>query len=174
MSVIRRDELSMLKSKFSAAVSLLLVFLSGALIGAVGYRLYTVNSVSSTANTATVKPPPDPEEVRKRLISDMRTRLSLDDQQVTQLEKIYADTRQRFEGLHAKANAETRELWDNQTTQIRAILSKDQLAKYEQWRAERDAERKKNRQRFDQKGPGGPGGPGFGGPGGRRMPGPPQ
>jgi hypothetical protein len=173
MSMIQRDEPSMLKSKFSAAVSLLLVFLSGALIGAVGYRLYTVKAVSSTASTAAQKAPPDPEEVRKRLVADMRTRLSLDEKQVVQLVKIYADTRQQFDELHKRANSETRSLWENQTTQIRGILNKEQLAKWEQWRAEPEAERKRNRQRFEQNGPR-DGGPGPNGPGGRRGPGPPQ
>ena len=35
------------KSKLSAVLSLLLVFLSGAVLGAVAYRLYSISSVQS-------------------------------------------------------------------------------------------------------------------------------
>ena len=38
------------KYKFSAFLSLLVVFLSGAVVGALAYRLYMVNTVYTTGN----------------------------------------------------------------------------------------------------------------------------
>jgi hypothetical protein len=129
------------KSRLSALVSLVLVFLSGALVGAVAHRLYMVNSVSSTARPRR----PDPEEIRHHLISEMRDRVKLDGQQVARLEKIYDDTRERFDALNRKRNIEARELWDNQTNGIRAMLRPDQLPLFEKLRAERDAERERRK-----------------------------
>jgi len=133
------------------------VFLSGALVGAVTHRLYTVSTVRTEDGRPNAGPPQreDPEVIRKRILADMRQRLTLDDQQVTQLNGIYDETRKRFDELHQKANSETRALWDNQTTQIRALLKPDQLEKYESLRREREEERKR-RKKFDQKGPQGP------------------
>lgn len=58
----------MLRTKVSALLSLLLVFGSGILVGAVAYRLYMVRTVT----TAQPAPRPSPEEVRKHIIADMR------------------------------------------------------------------------------------------------------
>ncbi len=154
------------KSKLSAIISLLLVFLSGVLVGGVSYRLYTVSTVS-TETRPSGSPPPreDPEVVRTRIVNDMRDRLGLDADQVHKLNKIYDQTRAQFDELHRKANSETRQLWDEQTASIKAILRPDQLPKYEELRRQRDEERKKRR-RMDQKG-------GFDQKGPPRMP-PPQ
>jgi len=145
------------KSRFSAIVSLLLVFLSGALVGAVTHRLYTVSTVRTEDGRTVAGPAPreDPEVIRKRILADMRQRLTLDDEQVTKLNGIYDETRKRFDELHQKANSETRALWENQTTQIRALLRPEQEQKYESYRREREEERKR-RKKFDQKGPPGP------------------
>jgi hypothetical protein len=152
------------KSKLSAVLSLVLVFLSGALVGVVGYRLYMVKSVSSSGvPVAQNRRPADPEEVRKHLISEMRDRVRLDAAQVEKLNVIYDETRQAFDALHKKANSETRALWENQTERIKAILRPEQVALYEQLRAERETERKR---RHEHDGGRGPGGRGPGGPGG--------
>lgn len=69
------------KSKFSAAISLLLVFVSGALVGVLGHRAYTMRIAASS-------PPmhrPGPPEWRKHFVADMRERVKLDDAQTTQL-----------------------------------------------------------------------------------------
>jgi len=146
----------MQKSKLAALLSLCLVFLSGALVGVVAYRLYTVKAVATGAAVIPAQRPPNPEEIRKRLISEMRDRVKLDDQQVQQLNRIYDETRQSFDELHKKANAETRALWDKQTEEIKAMLQPGQLALYDKLRAERDAERRKRREQQQQKGGGPP------------------
>jgi len=141
------------KSKLSALLSLILVFLSGSLVGAVGYRMYTVSTVVNPASPAGAPPPrEDPEVLRKRIVSDMQQRLTLDAKQVQDLNQVYDQTRQKFDELHKRANSETRALWDEQTNRIRGLLRPDQLPKYEELRRQRDEERKK-RKRFDQKGP---------------------
>jgi|ERR1035438_1897297 uncharacterized protein YeaO (DUF488 family) len=137
----------MLKTSWSAFLSLLLVFLSGALVGGFASRLLTVNSVISGPPTATKRP--DPEEVRKRLVTEMKNRVKLDDQQVTELQKIFDDTRENFDKFNEKRNAEARALRDNQTDRIKAMLHADQLPLFDQLRTEHEQERK--RRHPDQK-----------------------
>ena len=147
----------MLKTKRSAILSLALVFLSGAVLGAVAQRLYMVKTV------LTVNPPPpnrrpDPEEIRKHMVQETQERVKLDDQQVKQLDQIYGETREQVEQARHKANAEMRTIWDAQVARTRAILRPDQIPLYEQLRSERETKRQ-HRPGDGRAGPGGPGGP---------------
>lgn len=141
------------KSKISALLSLLLVFGSGALVGVVGYRLYTVNTVVTA-------PPPrgaqrlDPEEARRRLIEDQRKKFGLNDQQVAELNRIYDQTRQEFDQLHKEGSAKSRAIWDKQKAEVRAIMTPEQAPLYDKWQAEREAMHRRERER-KQPGPGG-------------------
>src|SRR5215469_1430945 len=97
----------MSQTKLSAFLSLAVVFLSGAVMGAFAHRLYMVRTVpANSLSTAPVNRRPTPEEQRKHLIEEVRNVAKLDDQQVVQLNKIYDDTRERFDKAHKKANAE--------------------------------------------------------------------
>ena len=132
----------MLKSRFSALLSLLLVFLSGVLVGGFTYRFYNV-SVAAAPNGGKKL---DPEEARKHIVADMRDRLKLDARQVDQLQQIFDQTRDQFHQFHDKMNAEGQAIHNGQIEKIKAILSADQLPVYDQWRAERDRERQQRRQ----------------------------
>ena len=132
----------MTKSKFSALASLMLVFLSGTLVGAVTYRLYMVNTVSSTAPG--VRPQKlDPEEIRKRRVAEMRDKIKLDDEQVAKLNVIYDHTRQQFHALKKKGDEEGHAIWDNQKEAVRAILKPEQMPLFEQFQKDHDEQRKR-------------------------------
>ena len=73
-----------MKRSLAVPLYVLMVFLSGTLVGAVGYRLYSAKTV-----TATVAPKPKPEEWRKHVVDDMRTRLKLSDEQVGKLQAAF-------------------------------------------------------------------------------------
>ena len=67
------------RAKFTAAVYLLLVFLSGAMVGAFVHRLYMVKTVLSTG---VVDPAPrrlGPAEWRKHTIEELHTKVKLDE-----------------------------------------------------------------------------------------------
>jgi hypothetical protein len=132
----------MLKSKSSALLSLLLVFLSGVLVGGFAYRLYNVSMAAGPNNGKKL----DPEEARKRIVAEMRDRIKLDSHQVEQLQQIFDQTRDRFHEMHDKMNAEGQAIHNSQIDKIKAILRADQLPLYEQWQAERDREREKRKQ----------------------------
>jgi len=132
----------MANSKLSAFFSLLLVFCSGAGLGVFGYRAYN-HSLSSSARSPEKKQ--DPEEVRKQLIDEMAKEVRLDGRQVSQLGKIYDDTRERFNDFNKQRNTEARAIWDEQTARIKALLRPDQEQLYEALRARKEAERKAHR-----------------------------
>jgi hypothetical protein len=144
------------KSKASALLSLILVFMSGALVGAMGHRLYVVKTVEGTTSTNIPQPPRmSPEEARRRIIADYRDKVKLDDQQIEQVDQIYDQTREQFKEIQKKFNNEGQAVWKRQTQEIREILRPEQQPLFEAYRAEREADRKKHR----GPGPGGPGGP---------------
>ena len=132
----------MLKSKSSALLSLLLVFLSGELVGGFAYRLYSVSGVAAPTNGKRL----DPEEVRKHVVADMRERLKLDEGQVNQLQQILDQTRDQFHQIHDKMNAEGQAIRNNQAERIKAMLRDDQQPLFDQWRAERERERKQHKE----------------------------
>jgi len=141
----------MMKSKSSAIISLLLVFLSGALVGAVAHRLYMVNTVSS--NGINPQPPPrrDPEEVRRHLVAETKEKVKLDDEQVRKLNELYDQERQEFDRLHQKWNAEGRTLRASHMDRIKAILRPDQVPLFEQLQAEREKEHRRRQQQNEKK-----------------------
>lgn len=138
------------KSRLSAFLSLLLVFLSGSLVGAFGYRLYSVNTVQGGLNGTGPNRRPDPEEMRRRQVAEMRDRVKIDDQQVIQYNKILDEMRDQFDQLHKKANAETQALRERQADKVNAMLREDQRALFAQVRAEH-AERERKRRQAEKK-----------------------
>jgi len=132
----------MANTKLSAFFSLLLVFLSGVVVGGFAYRLYSTTAVVAPSNPKGPEEKRDPEAIRKRNIDDMTQAVHLDPQQVVQLEKIYDHTHEQFDQVSQKRNAEARAIYDDQVAQIKAMLRPDQLPLYEALHAEHEAERK--------------------------------
>lgn len=132
----------MVKSRSSAILSVALVFLSGALVGAVANRLYTVNTVSSLGTNTPPRQERTPEEVRKHLVAEMQSEVKLDGQQVIELEKIYDHTKDQFDEMHKRWDGESRAARDGQIEAIKAILRPDQVPLFEQLHAKHEAERK--------------------------------
>ena len=138
------------KNKLSAMASLLLVFLSGILVGVVGHRLYMVNTVATAPRPAR----PDPEEIRKKIVAEMHDRVKLDDQQTAQLNQIFDATKQQFDELHKKGNQESRAIRDKQRSEIKAILRPDQIPLYEAYQKERDEQHKRDLEKRQAEGKG--------------------
>ncbi len=95
------------KSKVSAFLSVLLVFASGAAMGAVGYRLYVVKTVASPGQAATKKKM-TPEDFRKRIVAHLKEAVKLSDQQVEQVQKIYDWQGEQFTPIQKKYRGQDR------------------------------------------------------------------
>ena len=145
------------KSKASAFFSVLLVFLSGAAMGAVGYRLYTMKSAPSVAVANAKKPQISPDEFRKRVVSKLKESVKLDDRQLNDVDKIYEDQFDAFTEIHNKYQAqindvrradehERDQIHDRSVAKIKAVLRPDQQPLYDKWLADRAADRARRQQ----------------------------
>jgi hypothetical protein len=145
------------KTKVSAVLSLLLVFLSGSVLGAFAYRLYSVGAVQAPVISGSQGRRPSPEEFRRNYISDLTKTAKLDSQQVTALNGILDQTRDEFDKLNEKIKPERdalNEKWrpdrdaiqSHQVDRINAMLRPDQRPLFEAWRAERERQRKLHEQ----------------------------
>ena len=135
-------------SRKSIALYVGLVFVSGAVLGVFGDRLYTVTTVASKGNKAK----PSPEEFRRGYLGFMQKRLGLNEMQVTHLGLILDETRARMNEVHERTVPEQQEIQKAQSEKIRALLTPAQQAEY-------DVVIKERRERIKKGGPrGGPGG----------------
>lgn len=127
----------MKRSSLTVALSMLAVFLSGALVGAFGHRLYAVRSVSAVVPPAK----PSPEDWRRREVNELRTRLNLEQTQVSRLDEILDHTRDRFQSMRERTRPEAEQIRQDQRSDIRAILNDSQRLEYEKILQERDKKR---------------------------------
>jgi hypothetical protein len=126
----------MKRSQLSIVLSMLAVFSSGALVGAFGHRLYTVRTVDAAPQRRS------PSEYRQRYLTEMKTRLSLDDSQTARLSQALDRTRERFRTFNEKHKPEISAIHEEQTREIRALLTPEQQGLYEQYLKEREQKRK--------------------------------
>lgn len=121
------------------------VFVSGALVGAVGYRLYDVRAVGSTASPT--RPKLTPEEWRRRMVEMLRTRLTLSDDQVVKLQAAYDETRQRFDAYDQRSKEERRAIIHAQHDKIRSFLGDAQRAEFEKFLLERQRQHQEEKKK---------------------------
>jgi DNA anti-recombination protein RmuC len=127
----------MRRNSVTTAIYLVLLFLSGVAAGAFGLRLYTLNSVRAGGR-------PNPEEFRTRYIADLRSRLQLSSDQVSQLGPILDETSKQFRELREKHRPELKAIQDEQTQKIRALLTEPQQVEFSKFQQEREKERQRN------------------------------
>src|SRR4051794_23809026 len=107
----------MKRGNFPIALYLLLVFCSGAVVGALGYRTYNPPVASSSA-----RPRRGTAEFRRQYLDEMRTRLDLSDDQMQKLNSILDGTDKRFNESRAQHNQIIRELREEHVAKVREIL----------------------------------------------------
>jgi hypothetical protein len=118
-------------SRSTLALYVGLVFASGILAGAYGHRFADVTTVSADARR-------NPEEFRKRLVAEMKSRLSLSTDQLTQLNDVLDSTRVEFQNTRDSIEPALAKIREQQHERILEILKSDQRAEYEKMRQERD------------------------------------
>lgn len=123
------------RSGRSAALYLLLTFLSGVAVGSLGFWLYATKTVSAGTTKGA-------DEFRKRYMDEMESRLKLSGDQKQRLTTILDQTRTLYREVYEKHRPEYDAIQEHQVSQIRGILSPEQQQEYEKIRKER-AERRK-------------------------------
>jgi hypothetical protein len=116
----------------AVAFYVVLVFLSGAVVGFFGDRLYTAKAVIAGASA------PRPADYRKKYVEEMTQRVHLTPQQVNQLGAILDDTRNKFHEEHDRSKQQLAQIHSEQVQKIRDILTPAQAAEYEKYRVERE------------------------------------
>ena len=122
-------------SRTTIALYVGLVFASGLVLGAFGEKLYTASTVAARQR-------PNPEEFRKRVITEYESRLKLTPEQVTKLNSIMDETRSRMEETRKSMRPAYQRIHEDQVQKIREMLTAEQQAEYEKMRKERDERQK--------------------------------
>ena len=106
----------MKRSNLSLILYLSLVFISGLLVGGLGYRLYTTEATAKAIVTENQRP--SPEAWRTRYVAAMTERLELSDDQLLQLNAILDEVKVQYEVLESEAHdafrPQRREIRDQQ------------------------------------------------------------
>ena len=121
-------------SRLTIALYVALIFACGVVLGVFGHSLYAVTTVNSKS--------PKPEELRKKRIAEMQTRMKLSDEQVAKINSIYDETRAKFHEVRERYRPEMDALENAQRDKVRSILSDEQRAEYEKMLKEREQQQK--------------------------------
>ena len=132
--------------KLSVVLQLLLIFISGTLVGGLGYRLFAMRETPATAKTPP-RPPDRGRQSRQRYLDNMRTRLKLRDDQVKTLAEIIDTTGHRFFEEKKRSDAAMKALQERHQEQVRAMLDPPQVAEYEKMLAEREKRMREEREK---------------------------
>jgi Spy/CpxP family protein refolding chaperone len=119
----------MKRNQFGAALIAVLLFASGAAVGALGHRYYAEAVVSA-------KGPPD--DFRQHYLSEMRTKLRLTAAQTAQLEAIMDETKARYKAVHDSNHPVMVKIKTEHIQRIKSILTPQQIPIYEQLVAEHE------------------------------------
>jgi Spy/CpxP family protein refolding chaperone len=125
------------KTRSEAAILVLVVFVLGVLLGGLGNHLWG-ERVWGRQN------PPGPMS-RGQIVSELTGELQLTPNQQQQLGAIVDDTKAKIRAAYAPADAQREQLRQQGRARIRAILTPEQLPKFEAFMARIDEQRKKDK-----------------------------
>ena len=130
-------------SRWAIAGYLALVFGSGAVVGALSHRMYTVSSVIA-------KSPASPDEWRKQYMTEMKSRLKLRDEQILRLNILLDETRSRVREVHERHKPEIDVIKSEQTGRVASMLDADQKVEFEKLHKEREERQDRERRQQEQ------------------------
>ncbi|MGB0036395.1 MAG: hypothetical protein WBP79_13060 [Candidatus Acidiferrales bacterium] len=124
------------KSGREAVVLVIVVFLLGLVFGGLGDHLWGERVLGNHAQTSGPKS-------RDQVIADFTRELQLTPDQQKQLGAIVDDTRAKWHALYEPLDAQHEQIRQQGREHIRAILTPDQLPKFEKFMQRIDEQRKK-------------------------------
>lgn len=127
------------KTRSEAAMLVLVVFVLGVLLGGLGNHLWGERVWGRQTSPA----PPS----HTQIVSELTHELQLTPDQQQQLGAIVDDTKAKIRAAYAPADAQRDQLRQQGRARIRAILTPEQLPKFEAFMARIDEQRKKDKEK---------------------------
>lgn len=127
-------------SRLTIALYVGLIFASGAVLGVFAHSLYTVAHAASVVKTT----PRPAEELRKKRLAEMQSRMKLSDEQLSKINSIYDETRAKFHEVRERYKPQMDALESEQRDKVRSVLSVEQRAEYEKMLKEQEERQKQN------------------------------
>ncbi len=121
------------RSRVTIALYLVLVFASGILVGVESHRLYATTSTARANNS-----PQNMSEFRRRYLDGMKTQVGVSDTQLTQINNILEDTKNKVNELAALEKPLHDRIQQEHIDQIKDLLTPQQKVAYDNWRAARE------------------------------------
>jgi len=120
--------------QWKAIASVILVFLLGALTGAlVTHTIYRQKMENIIRD--------EPRTIREVIVQRLDRKLNLDPVQLEQVRAIVKETHSEMKNVRKQIRPQIEEILDRSQAKVRAILHSDQLEKYEKILAERKKRR---------------------------------
>lgn len=127
------------RTKSTALLLVIAVFVLGVAVGGLG--MYAARGRVFGAPAAHT--PMTPEKARARRVADLTEKLNLNPDQAKQLDGILTQIHSQYVNIHDQENALREQESKQGRDQIRAILTPDQVAKFNDYLQKMDEERKK-------------------------------
>lgn len=118
----------MKRTQWAATILAIVLFCLGVAVGVLADRYYHATTVS--AKTA--------EDWREHYIREMRSKLGLSDEQVSQLENILDETKARYKAVRDSYRPAMLKIKNEQISRVKSILTPSQVPGYEKLVAERE------------------------------------
>jgi Spy/CpxP family protein refolding chaperone len=133
------DTVSPSKTKREAALLVFVVFLLGLLVGAVGNHFYGERVWGGRQEFV----PPRHGASSAQVLNEFTRELQLTPDQQSKVGAIIDDTRAQVRALYAPLDAQHEQLRQQARARIRAVLTPDQLPKFDQFMQRIDEQRRK-------------------------------
>jgi hypothetical protein len=131
----------MKRNQLAAGAFAVLLFCSGAAVGALGHRYYSATVVS--AKTA--------DDFRQHYVAEMQSTLKLSSAQVGQLQMILDETKAKYKAVRDSYHPEMVSIRNEQIERVKSILTPTQVPMYERLVADREQRAKEQEERDRQK-----------------------
>ena len=116
---------------------LLVVFASGTTVGVATYRYFTRDMQAPESR-------PSRDQVRQEYLGKLRDRVGVSEDQIARIVALLDEGRAASDARRHSYDADMKAIQDDTREKIRALLSPEQLSRYETWREERKREREKH------------------------------
>lgn len=129
----------MKRNQWAAGSLAILLFCSGAAVGALGHRYYSAEVVSAKGS----------DDFRHRYVAEMQTTLKLSPAQTGELETILDETKAKYKAVRDSYHPEMVSIRNEQIERVKSILTPAQVPGYEKLVAEREL-RAKDQEEHDR------------------------